>query len=61
MEVKTVIVDPSLTVKGAVRLLDDKRYLILRTPDGREITQDELYIIIAERGIYDGVFDCPAQ
>lgn len=61
MEVKTVIVDPSLTVKGAVRLLDDKRYLILRTPDGREITQDELYSIIAERGIYDGVFDCPVQ
>lgn len=58
MEVKTVLVDSGLTVKGAVRLLDDKHYLVLRnSADGREITQDELYLLMAERGIYDPVFD----
>ncbi len=60
MEVKTVLVDSTLTVKGAVRLLDDKRYLILRNADcGREITQDELYEIFAVKGIYESVFDDP--
>lgn len=60
VEIKTVLVDDSLTCKDAMRLLDDKRYLILRnTSDGREITQDELYGILAEKSIYDRVFSDP--
>lgn len=58
VEVKTVITDPSLTVRGAIRLLDDRHYLILRNScDGSEITQDELYQIMEQKGIYDEVFE----
>lgn len=58
MEVKTVLVEGDITVKGAVRLLDDRRYLVLRSAaDGREISQDELCEVISQKGIYDRVFD----
>ena len=58
VEVKTVIVGDELTVKDAVRLLDDKRYLIVRREsDGKEITQDELCDVMAQKSIYDNVFD----
>lgn len=60
MEVKYVLVDGSLTYKDAVRLLDDKRYLVLQLYDGAvadEITQDELYEQMAVHGIYDKVFE----
>lgn len=59
MEVKYVLVDGSLTYKDAVRLLDDKRYLVLQLYDGAvadEITQDELYEQMTDHGIYDRVF-----
>lgn len=59
MEVKYVLVDGSLTYKDAVRLLDDKRYLVLQLYDGAvadEITQDELYEQMTEHDIYDKVF-----
>ena len=57
VEVKTVLVDGSLNCKDAIRLLDDKRYLVLRNvDDGREITQDELYAVLSEKGVYDCVF-----
>lgn len=60
MEVKYVLVDRSLTYKDAVRLLDDKRYLVLQLYDGGvadEITQDELYAQMTGHGIYDKVFE----
>ena len=58
VEVKTVIVGDELTVKDAVRLLDDKRYLtVRRESDGKEITQDELCDVMAQKSIYDNVFD----
>lgn len=57
-EIKCVLVDGKLTVLAAVRLLDDKRYLILRNrDDGSELTQDQLYAVISERGIYDSVWE----
>lgn len=57
LEVKTVLVGGDLTVRGAVRLLDDKRYLVLRNADdGRELTQDELFSVMAGGGLYDEVF-----
>ena len=53
-----MLVDGKLTVLAAVRLLDDKRYLILRNrDDGSELTQDQLYAVISERGIYDSVWE----
>lgn len=57
MEIKTVLVSRELTVKGALRLLDGRHYLVLRSEDGRELSQDELYEIMAEKTIYDGVFE----
>ena len=52
-----MLVGGDLTVRGAVRLLDDKRYLVLRNADdGRELTQDELFSVMAGGGLYDEVF-----
>ncbi len=59
MEVKYVLVDGSLTFKDAFKFLDDKKYLVLQLYDGGiadEITQDELYDLAVDRGIYDKVF-----
>ncbi len=58
LEVKTVLADENLTYKGAVRMLDGKRYVVFRNiADGSEVTQDELYSAMGERGIYDKVFE----
>ena len=57
MEIKTVLVSDDITVREALRLLDDKRFLVLRTEDGREIAQDKLYDIMAEKSVYDKIFD----
>ncbi len=57
VEVKTILVDDGLTIKRALRHLDDKYYVVFRAPDGREITQDRLYDIMADKTIYDKVFE----
>lgn len=57
MEVKTILVGEDLTVLKALRFLDEKKYVILRTPSGRQVEQDELLKIIEERSMYDRVFE----
>jgi stage IV sporulation protein FB len=60
MEIKYVLVDKQLNFKDALKLLDERKYLVLRLySDGqvlKELTQDELYERIAQSGIYDPVF-----
>lgn len=56
LEVKYILADRSLTYRRAVRLLDDKKYVVFRTPEGDEVTQDELLSSFLNRGIYDKVF-----
>ena len=56
LEIKYVLTDGSLTYRRAIRFLDDKKYVVFRTADGREITQDELFEGFTSRGIYDKVF-----
>ena len=51
-----MLTDGSLTYRRAIRFLDDKKYVVFRTSDGREITQDELFEGFTSRGIYDKVF-----
>lgn len=58
LEVKCVIVGEGFTVKRAISLLDEGRYLILRnSADGRELTEDELCSEMQRKSIYDSVFD----
>jgi stage IV sporulation protein FB len=60
MEIKYIAVDKDITFKDAVKLLDDKKYLVLQMYDDgflNEITQDELYDKMTERRICDKVFD----
>jgi hypothetical protein len=60
MVVKYVLVGKELTYKDAVRLLDERNYLVLQLYDGKildEITQDELYDGILNHTIYDKVFE----
>ena len=56
LEVKTVLVSEDITVKEAVRLLDDRHYTVLRTEGGREMEQRELCEVISNSAIYDKVF-----
>lgn len=56
LEIKYVLADAGLTYRRAIRFLDDKKYVVFRTADGRELTQDELFEGFARHGIYDKVF-----
>lgn len=60
IEVKYVLCDENLTYLQAFKMLEDKRYLILRlSVDGEvedEITQDELYEEALCHGVYEKVF-----
>jgi stage IV sporulation protein FB len=60
MEIKYVLADETLNFKDALKLLDERKYLVLRLySSGRvikEVTQDELYERIATCGIYEKVF-----
>jgi stage IV sporulation protein FB len=60
MEIKYVLVDEKLNFKDAIKLLDDKKYLVLKRYSGGdivELTQDELYERAQNHGIYDSVFE----
>lgn len=61
LEVKYILADGSLTYRRAVRFLDDKKYVIFRTREGDEVTQDKLFDDFATRGIYDKVFAAGAE
>lgn len=61
LEVKYILADSSLTYRRAVRFLDDKKYVIFRTREGDEVTQDKLFDDFATRGIYDKVFAASAE
>ena len=56
LEVKYILADTSLTYRRAVRFLDDRKYVIFRTCEGEEVTQDELISGFEKRDIYDKVF-----
>lgn len=56
LEVKYILADRSLTYRRAVRFLDDKKYVVFRTPEGDEVTQDELFEGFERCGVYDKVF-----
>lgn len=59
IEVKYVLCDGELTFKDAIKRLDMRRFTVFQLYDGGiadEITQDELYEMSLECGIYDRVF-----
>ena len=56
VEIKYILAAPSLTYRRAIGFLDDKRYVIFRTEDGRQVTQDELCEGFAVHGIYESIF-----
>ena len=56
LEMKYILADRSLTYRRAVRFLDDKKYVVFRTPEGDEVTQDELFEGFERCGVYDKVF-----
>ena len=55
-EIKYVLATRGLTYRRAMRFLDEKKYVIFRTPDGEELTQDQLFEGFAAHGIYESVF-----
>lgn len=60
MEIKYVLCDGTVTFLQAFRMLDDKRYLVLRSEGGgveKEMTQDELYDAACVHSVYDRVFE----
>jgi stage IV sporulation protein FB len=60
LEVKYVAVDKDLTYMDAIKLLDDKRYLVLQMYDDgflTELTQDELYDAMQLHSLTSKVFD----
>ena len=60
LEIKYILADRTLTYSRALRYLDDKSYIIFRTQDGEEVTQDRLCEKFETCGIYDSIFDeCP--
>ena len=56
LEVKYVLADRSLTYRRAVRFLDEKKYVIFRTPEGEEVTQDEFLRGFSSQSIYGSIF-----
>lgn len=56
LEVKYILADKSLTYRRAIRYLDDKSYIIFRTQDGEEVTQDRLFENFENCSIYDSIF-----
>ena len=56
LEVKYILADKSLTYRRAIRYLDDKSYIVFRTQDGEEVTQDRLFENFENCGIYDSIF-----
>ena len=56
LEIKFVLADDDMTYRRAVRFLDDKKYVVFRTQDGRELTQDELCEGFMSHDIRDKIF-----
>ena len=56
LEIKFILTDSSMTYRRAVRFLDDKRYVVFRTEDGEEVTQDELCEGFLSHDVGDGIF-----
>lgn len=56
LEIKYVLCERSLTYRRAVRFLGEKHYVIFRTPEGDEVTQDMLMQGFAAGSIYESIF-----
>ena len=59
LEIKYIFADGGLTYRRAIKFLDEKKYVVFRTPEGEEVTQDELCERFACCNIYDSIFAVP--